>query len=65
MTCSNVVLSWNVLRACAELGINRVAQASSVNIITLVFAAASAIEYFPLDENHPCTPDEPYGLSKL
>ncbi|TEB34458.1 NAD(P)-binding protein [Coprinellus micaceus] len=62
---TNVVLSWNVLRACAELGINRVAQASSVNIITLVFAAASAIEYFPLDEDHPCTPDEPYGLSKL
>ncbi|KAF5344815.1 hypothetical protein D9756_011086 [Leucocoprinus leucothites] len=62
---SNVVISWNVLRACAELGITRIAQASSVNVITMLFSVKPIFEYFPLDENHPCEPDEPYGLSKL
>ncbi|KXN88493.1 dTDP-6-deoxy-L-talose 4-dehydrogenase (NAD(+)) [Leucoagaricus sp. SymC.cos] len=62
---SNVVLSWNVLRACAELGITRIAQASSVNVITMVYSAKPILKYFPIDENHPCEPDEPYGLSKV
>ncbi|KAJ6544788.1 hypothetical protein DFH09DRAFT_1172756 [Mycena vulgaris] len=62
---SNVVISWNVLRAAAELGINRVAQASSVNVITMVYSKAPQFEFFPIDESHPCLPDEPYGLSKV
>ncbi|KAF8807054.1 NAD(P)-binding protein [Phlegmacium glaucopus] len=62
---SNVVISWNILRACAELGITRVAQASSANVITLVFSQQCHFNYFPIDEQHPCEPDEPYGLSKL
>jgi len=62
---ANVVISYNVLRACAELGINRVAQASTVNVITLVYSQGPHFEYFPIDEDHPCLPDEPYGLSKV
>jgi len=62
---TNVVLSWNVLRAAAELDITRIAQASSINVVTLYFCKEHRIEYFPLDEDHPCLPDEPYGLSKL
>ncbi|KAF8150630.1 NAD(P)-binding protein [Crassisporium funariophilum] len=62
---SNIVISWNVLRACAELGIERVAQASSVNVITMVYSKACNFHYFPIDEDHPCEPDEPYGLSKV
>ncbi|KAK7690556.1 hypothetical protein QCA50_005654 [Cerrena zonata] len=62
---SNVVISWNILRACAELGIKRVAQASSVNVVTLVWSQGPVLDYLPLDEDHPCRPDEPYGLSKL
>ncbi|KAG9224203.1 hypothetical protein CCMSSC00406_0004702 [Pleurotus cornucopiae] len=62
---NNVVLSWNVLRAAAELGITRVAQASSVNVITMVYSQAPHFHYFPIDEDHPCLPDEPYGLSKV
>ncbi|KAF6757072.1 hypothetical protein DFP72DRAFT_891700 [Ephemerocybe angulata] len=62
---NNVVLSWNIIRACAELGINRIAQASSVNILTMVYSATFTIQYLPVDEAHPCVPDEPYGLSKL
>ncbi|KAF9485216.1 NAD-binding protein [Pholiota conissans] len=62
---SNVVINWNILRACGELGINRVALASSVNVITMVYSQKSRVQYFPIDEDHPCEPDEPYGLSKV
>ncbi|PIL35399.1 hypothetical protein GSI_02125 [Ganoderma sinense ZZ0214-1] len=64
---TNVVISWNILRAAAELGINRVAQASSVNVIPLVWTDRKDFEYFPLDEDHPTRTrvDEPYGLSKV
>ncbi|KIJ66745.1 hypothetical protein HYDPIDRAFT_174118 [Hydnomerulius pinastri MD-312] len=62
---SNVVITWNVLRAAAELGITRIAQASSVNVLRGVFSTEPHFEYFPIDEDHPTLPDEPYGLSKL
>ena len=49
------------------MNINRVAQASSINITGAYFNKHENVKpvYFPLDEEHPCTPDEPYGLSKL
>ncbi|KAF7796463.1 hypothetical protein EIP86_007640 [Pleurotus ostreatoroseus] len=47
------------------LGITRIAQASSVNVVTLVWSQKPKLYYVPLDEEHPCEPDEPYGLSKL
>ncbi|KAF9446306.1 NAD(P)-binding protein [Macrolepiota fuliginosa MF-IS2] len=62
---SNVILSWNILRACAELGITRVAQASSVNAVGMLYSVKTNFQFFPIDESHPCEPDEPYGLSKL
>ncbi|KDR76364.1 hypothetical protein GALMADRAFT_247805 [Galerina marginata CBS 339.88] len=62
---SNVVISWNILRGCAELGINRIAQASSVNVIAACYSKKPRLYYFPIDEHHPCEPDEPYGLSKV
>ncbi|KAG7089699.1 hypothetical protein E1B28_011354 [Marasmius oreades] len=62
---NNVVVSYNVLRAAAEYNIDRVAQASSVNVVTMVYSHKPHFDYFPIDENHPCLPDEPYGLSKL
>ena len=49
----------------SQLGINRIAQASSVNVIPLAWTERKDFEYFPLDEDHPCRPDEPYGLSKV
>jgi hypothetical protein len=61
---TNVVISFNVFCAAAELGIWRVAAASSVNVIGLVFNRVRHFDYLPLDEEHPCRPDEPYGLSK-
>ncbi|KAI0339092.1 NAD(P)-binding protein [Trametopsis cervina] len=62
---TNVVLSWNVLRAAVEVGIKRIVQASSVNVIRLVLGIKPKVHYLPLDEDHPCEPDEPYGLSKV
>ncbi|THH08583.1 hypothetical protein EW145_g2613 [Phellinidium pouzarii] len=62
---SNVVISWNVLRAAAELGITRIAQASTCNVVPMVYSQGPKPHYFPIDEDHPCEPDEPYGLSKL
>ena len=49
----------------SQLGINRVAQASSVNVITMVYSKKCDFKYFPIDEMHETNPDEPYGLSKL
>ncbi|EJD06878.1 NAD-binding protein [Fomitiporia mediterranea MF3/22] len=63
---SNVVISWNMLRASAELGIKRIAQASTCNVVQLVYSKNGPNpKYFPIDEDIPCDPDEPYGLSKL
>jgi nucleoside-diphosphate-sugar epimerase len=80
---SNVVITWNVLRAaaevsrlvpdarvwqagsCSQLGIARVAQASSVNVLRAGYSVQPQFDYFPIDELHPTLPDEPYGLSKL
>jgi len=61
---TNVVMSWNVLRAAAELGITRVAQGSSINAMGAIYNKQVRVKYFPVDEKHPCEPDEGYGLSK-
>ena len=36
-----------------------------MNVIPLVWTDRHDFEYFPLDEDHPCRTDEPYGLSKV
>lgn len=48
-----------------QLGVTRIALASSVNVVRLVWSLNPKVEYLPLDEDHPCEPDEPYGLSKV
>jgi UDP-glucose 4-epimerase len=62
---NNVVSSYNVLRAAAELGIERVCQASSVNAIGGRFSKEARYDYFPVDVDHPAYVDDPYSLSKL
>lgn len=61
---NNVVSSYNVLRAAAEVGIERVCQASSVNAIGGRFSQRAQYDYFPVDESHPAYVDDPYSLSK-
>lgn len=31
----------------------------------MVYSVQADFKYFPIDEDHPREPDEPYGLSKL
>lgn len=61
---TNVVGSYNVMRAAIDAGITRICQASSVNALGLSYSEAVRFDYFPLDEAHPTYADEPYGLSK-
>lgn len=58
----NVGMTYNVLQACADLGVRRVILASSHHVYgTKVHPPA----YLPLDEQHPLRPASAYGLSKL
>lgn len=61
----NVQSTFHVLEAAAQLRINKVVLASSINALGLAYNLTRTIHYAPLDEAHPCTPDEAYSLSKL
>jgi nucleoside-diphosphate-sugar epimerase len=61
---NNVVASYNALRAAAEVGIDRVCQASSINAIGGRFSRRPRYDYFPVDEAHPTYAEDPYSLSK-
>lgn len=61
---NNTVSSYNVLHACAELGINKVCLASSINAIGGVYSRKARYDYFPVDEKHPTYNEDPYSLSK-
>jgi UDP-glucose 4-epimerase len=61
---NNVVASYNALCAAADLGIDRVCLASSVNAVGGGFSRRSRFDYFPLDERHPTFNEDAYSLSK-
>jgi UDP-glucose 4-epimerase len=61
---TNVVSSYNALRAASEVGIQRVCQASSINAIGGRFSQWPRYDYFPIDERHPSYAEDPYSLSK-
>lgn len=61
---NNVMASYNALRAAEVNGIRRVCVASSVNAIGGVYSAEPRYDYFPVDEQHPCYPEDSYSLSK-
>ena len=61
----NTISHFNVLEACVGLGIPRVATASTIQVIAQVGADAPIFPTrFPLDEEHPIYPQNPYALSK-
>jgi nucleoside-diphosphate-sugar epimerase len=63
---NNVTASYNVLKAAGDLGVKKVVMASSTAAFGFIYALRRVIpEYLPLDEKHPSTPQDPYGLSKL
>jgi nucleoside-diphosphate-sugar epimerase len=61
---NNVTASYNALRVAAQLGIDRVCLASSVNAIGGGYSRRPRFDYFPLDEAHPSYTEDPYSLSK-
>jgi UDP-glucose 4-epimerase len=61
---NNVTASYNALSVAAELGIDRVCLASSVNATGAVFSRRTRYDYLPLDEAHPTYNEDPYSLSK-
>ncbi|MFB6295850.1 MAG: NAD-dependent epimerase/dehydratase family protein [Halobacteriales archaeon] len=62
---SNAMSSYFVLEAAESLGIRSVALASSINALGAKFQDAPMdVRYLPIDESHPATPRDPYGLGK-
>ena len=62
----NVVGTVNVLEAAVGAGIDRVVFASSGAASGFSFQLRPLVpDYLPLDEEHPCRPQDEYGLSKL
>ncbi|MFC1799396.1 NAD-dependent epimerase/dehydratase family protein [Candidatus Eisenbacteria bacterium] len=61
---TNLQGTWNVLSAAREAGTGRVVFLSSVDALG-VFKGERAPDYLPLDDDHPCNPATPYGISKL
>jgi nucleoside-diphosphate-sugar epimerase len=63
---NNIQATYNVLKAASDLGVRRLVVASSIAAYGYQYAPREVLpEYLPLDEQHPCVPEDPYGLSKL
>ncbi len=63
---NNVSASYNVLKAATDRGVKRVVVASSIAAYGFLYAPRIwTPDYLPLDEEHPCRPQDPYGLSKV
>jgi nucleoside-diphosphate-sugar epimerase len=63
---NNVRATYNVLKAATDCGTQHIVLASSVAAYGFLYAPKmSHPAYLPLNENHPCTPQDPYGLSKV
>merc|ERR1712187_33831 len=62
---NNVNCAFNGFRAAAEPGIYKICYASSVNAIGLAYANRPLrFDYFPIDEDAPQHPTDPYALAK-
>jgi nucleoside-diphosphate-sugar epimerase len=63
---NNVSATYNVFKAAADLKIGKVVVASSIAAYGFLYAAKMPEpDYLPLDEQHPCQPQDSYGLSKV
>lgn len=61
---TNMMSTYNVFTAAAQLGLSRVVWASSETLIGIPFER-EAPRYAPIDEEHPRLPESHYALSKL
>jgi nucleoside-diphosphate-sugar epimerase len=63
---NNVLGAFNVAQAATEMGVRRLVYASSTSALGFAFAKNHfSPSYFPIDEEHPLLPQDPYGLSKV
>ncbi|WP_166238299.1 NAD-dependent epimerase/dehydratase family protein [Paenibacillus turpanensis] len=63
---NNVMTTYNILEACANVNIRNVVLASSESSYGMVFAKTFFHpKYVPVDEQHPQLPEDSYGLSKV
>ncbi|TQS44411.1 NAD-dependent epimerase/dehydratase family protein [Cryptosporangium phraense] len=63
---NNIGATFNVVEACVRWGVPRLVNISSETATGFHFAERPTYPaYLPLDEEHPCTPSDPYGLSKF
>ena len=63
---TNVMGTFNVLEAARREGVGKVVFASTDATLGFAFQQHLKIpHYLPIDEEHPCTPEDEYGLSKL
>ncbi|QCS44912.1 NAD(P)-dependent oxidoreductase [Natrinema versiforme] len=62
---SNVMSATHVLEAADGLGLESVVLPSSINVMGSEHQERPAdVRYVPVDEEHPRTPDDPYGIAK-
>jgi len=62
----NVMGTAHVLEAAVRAGVGKVVFASSNAVLGFTYQKRPMVpHYFPIDEEHPCEPQDGYGLSKL
>jgi nucleoside-diphosphate-sugar epimerase len=62
---NNLMATFNVVEACVRWGVPRLVNISSETAPGFPFAERAFFpDYLPVDEDHPLTPQDPYGLSK-
>jgi UDP-glucose 4-epimerase len=63
---TNVFGTFNIMEAACKTKVKKVIFASSESTLGFAFRTKNfSPEYFPIDENHPLQPQDPYGLSKV
>ena len=63
---NNVMGVFNLVEACVRWGVARLVNISSETVVGFQFAERPIWpRYLPIDEDHPCEPQDPYGLGKV
>lgn len=63
---NNLMSLFNVIEACVRMGVGRLVNLSSETVPGLIFPERPFDPaYFPIDEEHPARPQDPYALAKL
>ncbi len=63
---NNLLAAFNVIEACVRSGVSRLVNLSSETVPGMIFAERPfEPAYFPIDEEHPARPQDPYALAKL